>query len=255
VIDPDHIVAMGAAVRAAMIGRHEAFRDIVMTDVCPHTLGTSVVEREGRTVEEVISPIIERNAAVPISRARRYSTVHPNQTALLVEVYQGEYLRPKDNVRVGALDVSVPRGPAGQETIDVRFTYDANGALEVEVTVLSTGEKSVGYFQGGSGQLDEAEIARRFEALKSVREAPRNELANASLIAYAERLYAESQSETRDIIKTSIVQFVDAIERQQNKTPEQDRKNFKAFLNHIERSLFGVLPAISETELQDRDNV
>jgi molecular chaperone HscC len=172
-----------------------------------------------------------------------------------VEVYQGEYLRPKDNVRVGALDVTVPRGPAGQETIDVRFTYDANGALEVEVTVLSTGEKSVGYFEGGAGQLDEMEISRRFEALKAVREAPRNELVNASLIAYAERLYAESQGEMRDVLKTSIVQFVDAVERQQNKTPEQDRKNFKLFLSHIEKSLFGVLPAIGESELQDRDNV
>jgi molecular chaperone HscC len=254
-LDPDHIVAMGAAVRAAMDARCESLRDVVMTDVCPHTLGTSVIEREGRTVEEVISPIVERNAVVPISRARRYSTVHPNQTSLLVEIYQGECLRPKDNVRIGELNVTVPRGPAGRETIDVRFTYDSNGALEVEVTVLSTGEKSVGYFEGGAGQLDEEEIRRRFEALKKVKIAPRDELANASLIAHGERLYAESCGETREIIKAALMRFVSAIERQQNRTPEEDREELKALLEYLERRLFGVQPASAVTELQDIDNV
>jgi molecular chaperone HscC len=254
-LDPDHIVAMGAAVRAAMIERHESFQDIVMTDVCPHTLGASVIEREGYTVEEVVSPIIERNAVVPISRARRYSTAHPNQTVLSVEVYQGEQLRPRDNVRIGALDVAVPRGPAGQEQIDVRFTYDANGALEMEVTVLSTGEKRACYFQSGASLMDEAELQRRFEALRSIKHAPRDDLPNASLLAYAERLYAESQGELRDLLRSAIVQFVDAIENQRNKTPDADRKSFKAFLIHVERKLFGSALAAPEMDKQDCDNV
>lgn len=253
--DPDHIVARGAAVRAAMAARHESFRDIVMTDVCPHTLGAAVIEREGRTVEEVVSPIIERNAVVPISRARRYATVHPDQAILTVEIYQGEHLRPRDNVRIGGLDVAVPRGPAGQETVDVRFTYDASGALEVEVVVLSTGEKSVAYFHNGAGQLGEDEIRRRFEALKAVRQAPRQELANAALIAHAERLYAESAGEMRDMLKTAIVQFVAAIERQQNRTPERDRQTFRALLDQVERRLFGAPLAGSDADFYDQDNV
>jgi molecular chaperone HscC len=237
-LDPDHIIALGAAARAALAAREESFKDVVMTDVCPHTLGTAVVEAWGREETQVISPIIERNAVVPISRVERYWTAGNNQTKVNVDIYQGEQLRPGDNVKIGELDVAVPLGKRGDESIDVRFTYDTNATLEVEVTVVSTGEKSVKYFQENASQLNEADLKQRFETLSQIRLAPRDQLPNKALIAHAERLYVESSGALRDSIRDSIRQFVMTVDDQTNRNPDEARKSFKAYLASVEQHLF-----------------
>lgn len=240
-LDPDHIVAHGAAVQAALIAEAKGIEDIIMTDVCPYTLGTAVVDETSRLKEIVISPIIERNAAIPISRVERYVTANNNQTRIIIDVYQGEQLKPQDNVKIGEVEIQVPPAEKGREAVDVRFTYDINGNLEVEVTVLSTSEKTVQYFQGGSGQLSDEEIAGRFASLNAIKKTPRDQMENRALIAYAERLYAESTGELREVLRTARSNFILKVEDQQNRNAALDRKEFSEFLQSIEQSMFGYL--------------
>ncbi len=86
---PDHVVALGAAAQAGLKARHAALADVVMTDVCPFTLGVSVRDPTAPD-QRTMSPLIERNAVVPISRSGRYYTVADNQAAIVIEVFQGE---------------------------------------------------------------------------------------------------------------------------------------------------------------------
>jgi molecular chaperone HscC len=126
-LNPDEVVALGAAVQAGLIARAESVRDLVVTDVAPFTLGIEVSKRLGHERHTgYFLPIITRNTTIPASRVNRVATIEPNQTEMEIKVYQGEARRVEDNLFLGELAVSgIPRGPAGQE-IDLRFTYDLN---------------------------------------------------------------------------------------------------------------------------------
>jgi molecular chaperone HscC len=140
-LNPDEVVAQGAAVQAALISADAAVEDLVVTDVCPFTLGVEVVKEFGPRMEEgYYLPIIHRNTTIPVSREETVSTIHPNQRQVTVRVYQGEAHRVKDNLPLGTLEVSgIPPGPSGQ-TVQIRFTYDMNGILEVEAVVAASGQ-------------------------------------------------------------------------------------------------------------------
>ncbi len=236
-IDPDTTVALGAAVQAGLSSRNAALEDMVMTDVCPHTLGIASIDTSMRVVTEYVAPILQRNAIVPISRSERFCTVHDQQRMIDVKVYQGEHLRPEDNVHIGSLEVPVKPGPAGSEGIDVRFTYDVNGALEVEVTSLSLDEKHSAIFRNQTG-LSEGELKESFARLSALKAPPREQIANKTLIARAERLYAENLGENRDMLRHMLAQFEAALNDQHLKDPEPLRKEFASQLDRFEREVF-----------------
>ena len=178
---PDHVIALGAAVQAGLKARHAALEDVIMTDVCPFTLGTQVHDPlmpDG----EAFSPIIERNSIVPISRVRRYVTVADSQTLLRFDVLQGENMRPSQNIKIGEISVRVPLGPKGSQGADVRYTYDINGALEVEVKVLSTEIVERRVFRN-QANLSEDELNRRFSALAAIKLPPREQAENRAIIS------------------------------------------------------------------------
>ena len=142
-LDPDLVVALGAAVQAGLIGKNEAVNDLVVTDVAPFTLGIETCKQLGMEHRSgYMLPIIHRNTTIPISRVKRVNTVAPNQTQIAVKVFQGENRLTKHNVVLGEFTVDrIPKGPPGQE-VDIRFTYDLNGVLEVEATVVETHAQS-----------------------------------------------------------------------------------------------------------------
>jgi molecular chaperone HscC len=239
-IDPDTTVGLGAAVQAGLIQRNGALRDVVMTDVCPYTLGVATVDdSEDPSSRLSVSAIIERNAIVPISRNITLSTVTKNQSAIAVQVYQGENLRPENNVHLGTIEAKIPRGPKGKESIDIRLTYDVNGALQVEITVLSTGKVYAEVFNDNSG-LSARDLKMRFQELQSLKLHPREQAENQALIARAERLYEESRGDDRDFIKSIVSQFEQEIARQQLRSPGPIRTEFSEQLNMIEASLRGL---------------
>ncbi|MBB2752368.1 UNVERIFIED_ORG: molecular chaperone HscC [Rhizobium aethiopicum] len=232
---PDHAIAIGAAVQAGLKHRRGALDEIIMTDVCPFTLGTSVLDP--RAPDGVIlSPIIERNAVVPISRENIYWTASNMQTHVSIEVLQGEHMHPSQNVRIGTVDVSVPPGPAGRESVGVRFTYDINGALEVEVKVTSTKHVERKVFRNQSN-LSDHELDKSFAALASIKLAPRDQQENRSLIARAERLYVESLGPVREHIAQLLLQFETALNDQANHDLGAVRRAFAETLNQFEHRM------------------
>ena len=142
-LNPDEVVALGAAVQAGLIAKDRGVGDLVVTDVSPFTLGISTSKRLGLDYRDgYFLPVINRNTTIPVSRVQRVQTIQPNQTRLSIRVYQGENRRVENNLLLGEFEVmNVPSGPAGQE-VDVRFTYDLNGVLEVEATIVETQLKS-----------------------------------------------------------------------------------------------------------------
>lgn len=236
-VDPDTTVALGAAVQAGLKARDAALEDVVMTDVCPFTLGVKTTDILPDGADVRVAPIIERNAVVPISRNSIFRTLQDNQRLIEIEVYQGENLRPEHNVRLGALKVAVPPAPAEKEFVDVRFTYDINGALEVTATVLSTGKVHTRVFSNECG-MSEEEIERRFKELSKIKLHPREQAENKALIARAERIYSELRGDARMVLLDLLDEFRGKISQQSERDVVEVRRLFAESLDQIERSVF-----------------
>lgn len=169
---------------------------------------------------------------------KRLVTVEDNQKAISIDVYQGENLRPENNIYLGSLSIEVPRAPAGSEAVDVRFTYDINGALQVEVRVISTGRTSAKIFSNSLG-LTEDELRARFASLEAIKVSPREQIPNKALLARAERLYAEHLDESREMLHQLIKKFEAEIADQRLRDQEALRKDFAKRLDSFERFPFG----------------
>jgi molecular chaperone HscC len=233
-IDPERTIALGAAVQAGLKARAAALEDLVMTDVCPYTLGVAAVDDRESIDRKHVETIIERNAVVPISRTKSFYTIQNRQKQIEFEVYQGENLRPEHNIFLGSLKLRVPPNKAGVERAEVRFTYDVNGALEVDATALSTGVKEKRIFRKTAG-LSEIELEQRFAALEHIKMQPREQAENKFLIARAERLYQEYRGDERDELRELILQFERSIAEQQVRDFSVLRQSFAAFLDAYER--------------------
>jgi len=125
--------------------------------VCPYTLGTEVARRDeqGRPQSGFFHPIIQRNSVVPTSREDTFWPVQPGQSGIVLQVYQGESPLVANNIKLGELKVPVdPRLPPEQNAVDVRFTYDVNGVLQVEAAVRATGKRHELVLERNPGLLD-----------------------------------------------------------------------------------------------------
>ncbi|NLI93094.1 MAG: Hsp70 family protein [Peptococcaceae bacterium] len=144
-LDPDLAVVRGAAVQAGILGDQlSAEKDIVITDVCPYTLGISVLDFVGGfPVTDAYDVIIPRNVTIPVVKEKIYGTVADNQTQVEINVYQGEFKKASHNNFLGKfLLKGIPPAPAFQEKISVSFSYDVNGILQVEGKIVSSGKKA-----------------------------------------------------------------------------------------------------------------
>lgn len=235
-IDPDSVIAIGAAVQAGLKARDCALDEVVMTDVCPYSLGIETVREfaPNQFVPGIYTPIIERNTVIPTSRVERFCTVQDRQAKLAVKVYQGESHNVQDNIFLGEVEVKVPRKAAGEETVDVRFTYDINGLLEVEATVVSEQTTKTLIIQETPGRLSEKEIAKRLEELKHLKTHPRDQAANKAVIARAERLYEQTLGDTRESVGNCLNHFMHILQRQNPKEIESVRIEVIDFLDQIE---------------------
>lgn len=209
-INPDEAVALGAAIQVALKDRNAGIQEMILTDVCPFTLGTEIskqMDEHGPYEDGFYSPIIERNTPIPVSRVRSYTTIYNKQRKILFTVYQGESRKVKNNVKLGEIEVLIPPAPAGHETVDVRYTYDINGVLEVEVTVESTGLKKTIIIEKNPGQYSPEEIKARLEELKHLKIHPRDRDEYRLLMARGERLYEESLQDKRALIAEMLADF------------------------------------------------
>lgn len=212
-LNPDETVALGAAVQAAMKERREEVKEVILTDVCSFTLGTEVVVEydEGKFEDGRFCPIIERNTVIPASHTERLYTVRDNQEKVRVRVLQGESRFARNNLFLGELEIDVPKGPKGRESVDVTYTYDINALLEVEVTVVSTGVSRKMIIKGQDNQMTDEEIQKRMEELAYLKVQPRDYEENRLVLLRAERMYEESLGDRRRKLDHYITAFEAAL--------------------------------------------
>ncbi|RDH45765.1 Hsp70 family protein [Zooshikella ganghwensis] len=237
-IDPDQVVAIGAAIQGGLLMQDKAFEEVVMTDVCPYSLGVEVAASRGKYTETgLYQPILERNCVVPISRVERFYTTADHQSKVSIQIYQGESRRVKNNIKLGDISVDIPIAQAGQEAVDVRFTYDVNGLLEVEITVVSTTKTFRTIIEKNPGQLSPEEITKRFHALSRLKIHPREHLPNRFLLARGERLFEQALGEKRTLIGQLIFDFENALARQDQHYIAEAYHEVSAMLDHLEAEM------------------
>ena len=235
-INPDEAVALGAAIQAAMKERRKEVKEVILTDVCSFTLGTEVaVDRGNGHIERGhFCPIIERNTVIPASRTERFYTMRDDQDKISVSVLQGESRFADNNLLLGELTINVPKKKAGKEAVDVTYTYDINSILEVEVTVISTGEKKKAIIKGQDNGMTEEEIAERLKTLSYLKIPPREKEENKLLLLRGERVYEESIGPDRLALEYLLRRFEDALDSHDDGKIQETRKELQEKLTELE---------------------
>ncbi|WP_418456226.1 Hsp70 family protein [Allofournierella sp.] len=234
-VDPDLAVALGAAMQCGMKQRNQAIKEIILTDVCPFTLGTSVVRSNGLFEESgFYCPIIERNTVIPVSRTETFYTANDNQKQIRVDILQGESRLARNNLYLGEVVVPVPQGPRGKESVRVTYTYDINALLQVEVEVTSTGVKKQIILQSGQNAMSDEEAAARMAELAALKLSPRDQEENKLAMMRAERMYEESTGAVRRKVDGLIAAFDTALASQDPLEAERGRKALLEALDQLE---------------------
>jgi len=161
-------------------------------------------------------------------------TVNNNQKHLQMEIYQGESRLVKNNIKLGEISVKVPKAKAGEERVELRFSYDINGLLDVDAHVPSTGEKKQITINNAPGELSDKEIQASKEKLAKLKVHPREDEKITELIMRAESIYENSLEQDRATITNALSQFEAVLERQDPKEIERIAKDFNDFLSDFE---------------------
>jgi len=150
-VNPDEVVAIGAAVQGAVLSGD--MKDVVLLDVTPLTIGIE-------TMGGILTPLIERNSTIPTKKSQVFSTAEDNQSAVTIRVFQGERKMATDNKLLGQFNLEgIAPAPRGLAQIEVTFDVDANGILHVSAKDKGTGKEQKITIQSSGGLSDE-EIAQ-----------------------------------------------------------------------------------------------
>ncbi|MDQ5854477.1 MAG: molecular chaperone DnaK, partial [Chloroflexota bacterium] len=210
-VNPDEVVAIGAAIQGAVLGGD--VKDVLLLDVTPLTLG--IATRGG-----VMAPLIERNTTIPTRRAQVFSTATDNQSAVEIKVYQGERPLATDNKLLGTFELTgIPPAPRAVPQIEVTFDIDADGLLHVEAKDKATGRAQSITIRSSSGLADEdiAQMVAEAEANRAADEARREHIlldnrADSAIFA-AERKLRERGDTVAAELHTEIEFHVAALRR------------------------------------------
>ena len=230
VSNSDLMIAQGLGVICAVKERQEEIKDYVLTDICPFTLGTQVVN-EADPAHSYMSPIIERNTVLPCSRIKRFYTSFDYQTTVRFEILQGEHPYAEDNLKLSELSVKVPKKKKSEEAVDVRFTYDINGILIVDVKVVSTGQSVSKVI---SQNMSEKEIQRKVEELQKLKVHPKEVSENVLILEKLKSLFEEAPTYMREHIYNYIVNFEMLLEQQDSRRIAKYRRFLERMIPQME---------------------
>lgn len=255
VSDPDTVVAYGVGVAVGMKERNRTFREKILTDVCPFTLGIQILG-------ERFAPIIPRNTTVPASKSETFCTTEDNQNIIAIRIYQGEALDVKENLFLGEFELEVPLNYAGKEVVDVRFTYDINGILDVEAVSVTTGEKRSKLII--DTDMPEKEKMERIKALEELKIQSENRTKDRLLLERANRIYSEiSNTEIRQYISEYWHNYELVLKTDDLIKINKLKRSFSNFLDKVDPELNSVdiedilkdLKKKSEDETEDDDEI
>lgn len=231
-ISPDTAVALGVGIASGIKVRNEEIKDMVLTDICPFSLGISTTNKDDFSAP-FFTPIIERNTTLPASIVKRFYTSHDDQRTISIGIAQGEKMYFKQNLFLDEIELSVTPAPEGERSVDVRFSYDINGILQVDVTNNETG-KIISKTIVNNNRLSENEVKSKLEQLEKLKIHPRDLDKNKLLIARAESLYEESIGDLREIIRLQLERFNNALSIQDTRKIRKTTESFSRFLDSIE---------------------
>ena len=214
-VNPDEVVALGAAIQAAILSGDSDVNDVLLLDVTPLTLGIE-------TAGGVSTPMIERNTTIPSKKSQTFSTYADNQPSVDIVVLQGERSMSSDNKKLGnfRLDGIVP-APRGMPQIEVTFDIDANGILNVSAKDQGTGKDQKITISDSSG-LDESEIEKmRADAEK-----------------HADEDKAKRETvEVRNQLDGISYQLEKMVEENKEKIPEDEQKEATELIEEVKKTL------------------
>ena len=207
-VNPDEVVAMGAAIQAGVL--QGDVKDVLLLDVTPLSLGIE-------TLGGVFTRMIDRNTTIPTKKSQTYSTADDNQQAVTIRVFQGEREMAADNKLLGQFDlVGIPPAPRGVPQIEVTFDIDANGIVNVSAKDKGTGKEQQIRIQA-SGGLSDSDIEQMVKDAEAFAEEDKKRRAAAeaknnaeSLIHTTERQLADNGDKVDESLKGEIQSAIDA---------------------------------------------
>ncbi|MCF1474258.1 MULTISPECIES: molecular chaperone DnaK [Rhizobium/Agrobacterium group] len=188
-VNPDEVVAMGAAIQAGVL--QGDVKDVLLLDVTPLSLGIE-------TLGGVFTRLIDRNTTIPTKKSQVFSTADDNQQAVTIRVSQGEREMAQDNKLLGQFDlVGLPPSPRGVPQIEVTFDIDANGIVQVSAKDKGTGKEQQIRIQA-SGGLSDADIEKMVKDAEANAEADKNRRAVVEAKNQAESLIHSTEKSVKD---------------------------------------------------------
>jgi molecular chaperone DnaK len=208
-VNPDEVVAMGAAIQAGVL--QGDVKDVLLLDVTPLSLGIE-------TLGGVFTRMIDRNTTIPTKKTQTYSTAEDNQNAVTIKVYQGEREMAADNKLLGNFDlIGIPPAPRGVPQIEVTFDIDANGIVSVAAKDKGTGKEQTIKIQA-SGGLSDSDIDQMVKDAEKFAEEDKKRRAAAearnqadSLVHATEKQLEEHGAKIDAAIKTEVEEAIAAV--------------------------------------------
>lgn len=229
---PEHTVALGVGLCAGIKQRCADLRDLVMTDVCPFSLGVATCD-DIQDANPHMSTLIQRSSILPARRTERFFTLSNNQRRIRLSIYQGENYYAADNLLLGELSVSVPPDEAGKQWVAVTFAYDINGILEVTAE-SSGGDRRRTVILNPQLNWSEEEIARALERLNTLPDPTLPQEEDLLLLSRAERLFAELSDQRREEAAWIIQCLRQAVQSGSPIRLAQERERLSCHLDELE---------------------